>query len=102
MGLRDRPSRYIDADVITMYTTKYCGYCVAARRLLQRRGYAYEDIDVSSDPALRQQISRRAGNYRTVPMIFIGDEFIGGFDQLAAMDRSGALAAHSGVVAAGP
>ena len=83
-----------------MYTTRYCGYCVAARRLLDRRGYAYEDIDVSGDYALRQEMSRRAGNYRTVPMIFIDDEFIGGFDELAALDRSGALAAHSGVVAA--
>jgi glutaredoxin 3 len=87
-------------DVITMYTTRYCGYCVAARRLLERRGYAYRDIDVGRDYGLRQSISRQAGNYRTVPMIFIDDEFIGGFDELAALDRSGRLAAHSGVVRA--
>ena len=89
--------------MITLYTTRYCGYCVAARRLLDRRGYAYRDVDVSGDYALRQSISRRVGNYRTVPMIFIGEEFIGGFDELAALDRSGELAAHSGVErAAGP
>jgi len=83
-----------------MYTTRSCGYCVAARRLLDRRGYAYEDIDVGNDYGLRQQMSRRAGNYRTVPMIFIDDQFIGGFDELAALDRTGGLAARSGVAAA--
>jgi glutaredoxin 3 len=77
-----------------MYTTDYCGYCVAARRLLTRRGYAFEEIDVSGDYGLRQRISQQAGNYRMVPMIFIGDQFIGGYDQLAALDRSGDLAAR--------
>ena len=80
--------------VIRLYSTNYCGYCVAARRLLTRRGYAFEDIDVGEDYGLRQRISRLAGDYRMVPMIFIGDEFIGGYDQLAALDRSGELAAR--------
>jgi len=79
-----------------MYTTPYCGYCVAARRLVTRRGYPHEEIDVSEDYALRQQISRRAGGYRMVPMIFIDDVFIGGFDELSAMERAGKLAARFG------
>lgn len=79
-----------------MYTTPYCGYCVAARRLVMRRGYPYEEIDLSEDYGLRQQISKRAGGYRTVPMIFIDDVFIGGYDELSAMERSGKLAARFG------
>lgn len=79
-----------------MYKTDYCGYCVAARRLLVRRGYAFEEIDVSQDYALRQRVSRQAGNYRMVPMIFIDEEFIGGYDELAALDRSGQLAVRCG------
>jgi glutaredoxin 3 len=86
--------RYHQEVVIKMYSTRYCGYCVAARRLFQRRGYAFDDVDVSHDDALRQRISKQAGNYRTVPMIFIDDEFIGGFDELAVLDRNGELAAR--------
>lgn len=76
---------------VRIYTTSYCGYCGAATRLLTRRGVQYEQIDVEHDSALRGRISAQVGNYRTVPMIFIGDEFIGGFDQLAALDRAGLL-----------
>jgi glutaredoxin 3 len=74
-----------------MYSTRYCGFCVAARKLLQRRGYVFEDVDVSHDNSLRHQISKQAGNYRTVPMIFINEEFIGGYEELAALDRNGEL-----------
>jgi glutaredoxin 3 len=80
-----------------MYSTRYCGFCVAARKLLQRRGYLFEDIDVSRDNGLRHQISKQAGNYRTVPMIFINDNFIGGYEELAALDRNGELAARIGI-----
>lgn len=80
-----------------MYSTRYCGFCVAARRLLQRRGYVFEDIDVSHDNALRHQISKQAGNYRMVPMIFINEDFVGGYEELAALDRSGELPARVGI-----
>lgn len=75
-----------------MYSTLYCGYCVAARRLLVRRGYEFEEVDISHDYAMRQKISKQAGNYRTVPMIFIDEGFIGGYEELAALDRNGELA----------
>jgi glutaredoxin 3 len=78
------------AAPILLYTTRYCGYCSAAKQLLSRRGYAFKEVDVA-DPVVRDEVSARAGNYRTVPMIFIGDEFIGGFDELSALDRSGEL-----------
>jgi glutaredoxin 3 len=79
-----------------MYSTRFCGYCVAARNLLQKRGYSFDEIDVSRDSALRQRISRLAGDYRMVPMIFIGTEFVGGYDELAMLDRRGELAARVG------
>jgi glutaredoxin 3 len=88
--------RYTDGAVIKMYSTRYCGFCVAARRLLGVRGYVFEEIDVSHDQALRHQISKQAGNYRMVPMIFIDDKFIGGYDELAVLDRNGELAARAG------
>jgi len=91
--------RYPHPVVIKLYSTRYCGYCVAARRLLQKRGYSFDDIDVSRDSALRQRISQLAGNYRTVPMIFIGEEFVGGYDELVALDRTGELAARVGSAA---
>jgi glutaredoxin 3 len=84
----------LSALVIRLYTTRYCGYCSAARRVLAEGGYVYEEIDVSRDYELRQRISKQAGNYRMLPMIFIDDQFIGGYDQLAALERSGQLAAR--------
>jgi glutaredoxin 3 len=79
--------------VIRIYTTPYCGYCVAAKRLLTRRGYRFEEIDVSRNLGLRARVSQQVGHYRTVPMIFIDDEFIRGYDELVVLDESGELAA---------
>jgi glutaredoxin 3 len=76
---------------VTIYTTRVCPYCVAAKRLLTARGVSYQEIDVSSDDAKRMWLVEATGR-RTVPQIFFGDESIGGYDDLAAMDRSGLLA----------
>ena len=77
---------------VEVYTTQMCPYCVRAKRLLQARGIPYDEIDVGSDDALRMQIVERTGR-RTVPQIFIDGRSIGGFDELAAMDAAGELAA---------
>jgi glutaredoxin 3 len=79
------------ADV-HIYTTRFCGYCVAAKRLLGARGVAYEEIDVSGDDSRREWLSQTTGQ-RTVPQIFIRGESIGGYRELAALDGSGALRA---------
>lgn len=76
---------------ITIYSTDSCGYCRAAVRLLTERGHPFTEIDLTHDAALRQEISARAGGYRTVPMIFIGDRFIGGYQELLALDQGGQL-----------
>ena len=76
---------------ITLYTTPVCGYCQAAKRLLQQRGLTYKEVDLARDPELRMKLSQENNGYRTVPMIFIGPEFIGGYTELAALDRDGQL-----------
>ena len=73
-----------------MYTSTFCGYCVAAKRLLQRDGIPFEEIDLSGDPSRRAELVAATG-WRTVPMIFIDDELIGGYQELAALRSRGGL-----------
>jgi glutaredoxin 3 len=75
-----------------MYTTQSCPFCVRAKRLLEARGIPFEEVDVGSDDALREEIMQRTGR-RTVPQIFIDERSIGGFEELAALDAAGELAA---------
>lgn len=75
---------------VRVYTTRWCGYCIAAKRFLDRRGVAYEEIDVSRSPAMRQWLLEVTGR-RTVPQIFIGDRSIGGYTDLVALERANEL-----------
>jgi glutaredoxin 3 len=75
---------------VTIYTTRVCGYCVAAKRLMKDRGIAYDEIDVSGDDEKRAWLVRETGQ-RTVPQIFIAGHSIGGYQELAKLDREGAL-----------
>ncbi|HEX7382654.1 MAG TPA: glutaredoxin 3 [Nevskiaceae bacterium] len=75
---------------VLMFATLYCPYCMAARQLLKRKGVDFEEISVDDDPSLRQIMIQRSGRH-TVPQIFIGDQAIGGYDELAALNRSGEL-----------
>ena len=77
------------ADVL-IYTTSACPYCVQAKRLLSHKGVPYQEIDVSGDTAKRQEMMHASGR-RTVPQIFIGEQSIGGFDELYALEQSGEL-----------
>lgn len=76
---------------VEIYTTPYCGYCAMAKRLLDRKGVAYTEIDVSADPELRAAMVQRANGRRTVPQIFIGTTHVGGSDDLHALDHAGKL-----------
>ena len=78
------------APRIVIYGSESCGYCGAARLLLKKKGADYEDLVVSKDPALREEMQQRSGR-RSVPQIFIDDRAIGGFDELYALDKSGEL-----------
>ena len=80
---------------IRVYTTRWCGYCRAAKSLLSERGLAFEEIPVDGDDATRARLARENGGYSTVPMIFFDDRFIGGYDQLSALDRAGKLSGSS-------
>jgi len=76
---------------IEIYSTAACGYCMAAKNLLKSKGLAWRELRVDTDPAARAEMLHRAPGARTVPQIFINGIHVGGFDQLAAADRSGRL-----------
>jgi glutaredoxin 3 len=76
---------------VDIYTTPFCGYCHAAKRLLAQKGVAFAEHDVARDPAQRAEMVRRAPGARTVPQIFIGETHVGGCDDLYALDRTGRL-----------
>jgi glutaredoxin 3 len=76
---------------VTLYTTPFCGYCLAAKRLLGGKGVAFAEIDVAAQPSRRAEMVQRAMGRRSVPQIFIGDEHVGGFDEIYALDRAGKL-----------
>lgn len=75
---------------VTMYSTGVCPYCVMAERLLVNKGVVIEKIRVDLDPEQRAIMMERSQR-RTVPQIFIDDYHVGGFDDLAALDRAGKL-----------
>jgi glutaredoxin 3 len=76
---------------VEIYTTPICPYCMRAKALLTRKGVAFEEIDVTMIPGAREEMVTRSGGKRTVPQIFIGDEGIGGSDELHALESQGAL-----------
>jgi len=77
---------------ITMYATAVCPYCIQAERLLASKGIRdITKIRIDTDPARREEMMKRTGR-RTVPQIYIGDHHVGGYDDLAALERSGKLA----------
>jgi len=75
---------------ITIYGSETCSYCAAARLLLKKKGLTYDDVLVSSDPDKREEMFARSGS-KSVPQIFIGEQTIGGFDELYALEQNGEL-----------
>jgi glutaredoxin 3 len=75
---------------VLVYSTRICPYCMMAKRLLQSKGVAYDEVLVDVDPARREEMMQRTGR-RTVPQIFIGSTHVGGYDELAALDRADKL-----------
>jgi glutaredoxin 3 len=71
---------------ILIYTTKICPYCVMAKRLLDKKGVSYTEINLDGEPELREEMMRKT-NRRTVPQIYIGDFHVGGFDELYALEQ---------------
>ncbi len=77
---------------IEIYSTAVCPYCVAAKNLLQSKGLSWRELRIDADANARREMLARAPGARTVPQIFINGVHVGGFDQLAAADRTGKLA----------
>lgn len=76
---------------VVMYSTAVCPFCLMAERLLRSKGVAeIEKIRVDLDPARREEMMQRTGR-RTVPQIYVGERHVGGYDDLAALDRAGGL-----------
>ena len=75
---------------VTVYTTRACPHCARAKDLLRRNGVQFKEIDVTEDPKKRQEAEERYG-WMTVPLIVIGDQFIGGADELHQLERTGKL-----------
>lgn len=76
---------------ITIYTTRTCSFCYAAKSLLSKKGARFDEIDVSADPAERQRMMIRANGRRSVPQIFIGETHVGGSEDLYELERRGGL-----------
>ena len=76
---------------VTIYTKPYCPYCVRAVSLLEQKGVAFTEIEAAFDPAKRQEMMQRAKGRATFPQIFIGEEHIGGCDEMMALESRGKL-----------
>ena len=90
VGGRDEEGGFRMAKV-EIYSSMFCPYCHRAKRLLESKGAAFEEIDVDSEPARRREMMERAGGRRTVPQIFIDGRHVGGCDDIHALERQGEL-----------
>jgi glutaredoxin 3 len=86
---------------VVLYSTPFCGYCVAAKRLLTQKGVAFQEIDVMLDSAQRQEMMRRSRRH-SVPQIFVGAQHVGGYDELRMLEARGELDELLGQHAAAP
>ncbi|MEE9388231.1 MAG: glutaredoxin 3 [Paracoccaceae bacterium] len=78
-------------NTVEIYTSPLCGYCHAAKRLLNKKGVQFVEFNVAANPGKRKEMLSRANGSHTVPQIFVGDIHVGGFDDLAGLDRAGKL-----------
>ncbi|MES2343586.1 MAG: glutaredoxin 3 [Pseudomonadota bacterium] len=76
---------------VTIYTKPYCPYCVRAVSLLEKKGVEFTEIEAAFDPEKRKEMMQRAGGRATFPQIFIGEEHIGGCDDMMALEQAGRL-----------
>ncbi len=76
---------------VTIYSTATCPFCIAAKRLFDTLGVPYSEVRLDRDPELRMRLAEENQGWRTVPMIFIGDRFIGGFSEVRGLHQNGEL-----------
>ncbi len=75
---------------VTIYTGSFCGPCIRAKSLLDRRGISYTEVNVEHHPGLQQELLTRSGR-RTLPQVYVNETCVGGAEELAALDLSGEL-----------
>jgi glutaredoxin 3 len=75
---------------VKVYSADWCPYCVRAKRLLEEKSVPFQEINVDKEPGAREAITKQTG-HKTIPQIFIGEKFIGGFSELSALNSSGEL-----------
>jgi glutaredoxin 3 len=80
----------VAAHPVVMYTTSWCGFCARARRLFEGKGVAFTDIDVEATEGARAEMQHRSGR-TSVPQIFVGEQHLGGYDDVKALDDRGEL-----------
>lgn len=76
---------------VTIYTTRFCPFCIRAKHILSGKNVAFNEIPVDGKPQLRDEMTRKANGQYTVPQIWIGETHVGGCTDLMALDRSGKL-----------
>jgi glutaredoxin 3 len=76
---------------VTIYSSSVCPFCHAAKRLFDSQGVAYEEVVLDDKPELRHRLSDENRGFRTVPMIFVGGEFLGGYQDVMALHKKGQL-----------
>jgi glutaredoxin 3 len=76
---------------VTIYTRQFCGFCTAAKRLLDEKGVSYTEHDATFSPDLKAEMIQKASGRATFPQIFIGATHVGGCDELHALERAGKL-----------
>ena len=76
---------------IIIYTGPYCNYCDAAKRLLARNNATFKEINIATQDGLRDEMIKKSNGRRTVPQIFIGDQHIGGYEELRALEKENKL-----------
>jgi glutaredoxin 3 len=87
----DSASSSLSPPPVVIYTRQFCGFCTAAKRLLDGKGVTYVEHDATGRPELRVEMIQRANGRHTFPQIFIGDVHVGGFNELSQWEYSGAL-----------
>lgn len=81
----------VDSRAVRLYTRGWCGYCVAARRLLTKLEIEFDEVPLDDDPELRRSLSEANSHWPTLPMIFVGEDFIGGYTELSRLVRRGRM-----------
>lgn len=76
---------------VEIYTSPMCGFCHAAKRLLNQKGVQFSEVDIWAEPGRKAEMMQRAGGRHTVPQIFVGEIHVGGCDELYGLERAGKL-----------